>query len=48
MKRFAMLLACVCLSGCATTGEWTNTDTEQATIDAILTIGEVLIWILAH
>jgi uncharacterized protein YcfL len=48
MKRFAMLLACLLLVGCATTGEWTTTDTEQLTKDAILTIGEILLGVFAQ
>lgn len=48
MKRLAMLLACAILSGCATTGEWTQADTESAIVDGLLTVGDVLWLILAH
>jgi uncharacterized lipoprotein YajG len=48
MKRFAMLLACVLLAGCATTGEWTQADTNQAIVDGLLTVGDVLWMIFAH
>jgi hypothetical protein len=48
MTRLAMLLACVLLAGCATTGAWTQADTESAIIDGLLTVGDVLWLILAH
>jgi hypothetical protein len=36
------------LVGCATTGEWTTKDTEDAVTSTITTIGEILFGVFAQ